>query len=151
MGLHCFCLTLLILASFDVDNDMTASMPEGATATTMRELQGGGVDSFVRILGIGIASIIAIHDRSCHITLTNVPVNPCLEGWTLRIKCNNEQAGIPFNTLFIHRHSMIRLCVSQNSPFQPCHASTTSRLWPTFTAVCTSWMCFVTLSQCSVL
>ena len=76
MWLHGCCRTMLYLARFDVDNDMTASTPEWATATTMRELQCGEVDSFVHIHGIVIvvassiicakASIIEMYNMFCH-------------------------------------------------------------------------------------
>ena len=113
---------MLILASFDMDNDVTASTPEGATATTMRELQGGGVDSFVRIPGI---VIIAIHERSCHFTLTNVPTTVPMPG---RMDTSYKvQQRATWYTLqcFIntHAHHYLTLCFTK----QP--LSTVSRIY----------------------
>lgn len=83
--------------------EIQITMNSGSTPVEMRKLQSEEVCRLVKVAGIVVAAsgvkakaqIMTVMCRSCQATLTNIPVQPGLEGYQMPRKCNTEQAGRP--------------------------------------------------------
>ncbi|XP_058457338.1 DNA replication licensing factor Mcm5-like [Malaya genurostris] len=84
-------------------HDIQVLLTSGANPTNIRDLKSESVSRLVKVAGIIIAASgikakatkISIQCRSCSNVISNLPVNPGLDGYQLPRKCNTEQAGRP--------------------------------------------------------
>merc|ERR1711962_500700 len=83
--------------------EIQITMNSGSSPTDLRKLQSEYVCRLVKVAGIVVAAsgvkakaqLMTVMCRSCQATLTNIPVQPGLEGYQMPRKCNTEQAGSP--------------------------------------------------------
>merc|ERR1711962_1986837 len=83
--------------------EIQITMNSGSSPTDLRKLQSEYVCRLVKVAGIVVAAsgvkakaqLMTVMCRSCQATLTNIPVQPGLEGYQMPRKCNTEQAGRP--------------------------------------------------------
>merc|ERR1739838_912278 len=83
--------------------EIQITMNSASTPVEMRKLQSEEVCRLVKVAGMVVAAsgvkakaqLMTVMCRSCQTTLTNIPVQPGLEGYQMPRKCNTEQAGRP--------------------------------------------------------
>uniref|UniRef100_U5ELZ4 DNA replication licensing factor MCM5 n=1 Tax=Corethrella appendiculata TaxID=1370023 RepID=U5ELZ4_9DIPT len=84
-------------------HDIQILLTSGANSTNIRDLKSECVSRLVKVAGIIIsasgikakAKKIAIQCRACSNVISNININPGLEGYSMPRKCTTEQAGRP--------------------------------------------------------